>query len=165
MLTVTHSRKMRRGIAAVAGLVAAVGVASPAAAVNDTDNLYSPEACKRPGISKFKFHIHFNSGQNGSYRNIGYSIYDFDDAPDGVVGVTTPLRFCEVNGASAPWPGSGLKVKNNAASGENEHYKYWARVYFNSGYKGAQDVMAPYQHVDTFRNVHNNNASFKWTSK
>ncbi|MFE5741321.1 hypothetical protein [Streptomyces celluloflavus] len=147
----------------MAGLATAVLIATPAAA-DDTDNLYSPQACKNPSSSTFKFHIYYNSGQNGAYRNIGYSIYDFNDAPDGVVGAQTPLTFCVINGASAPWPGSGLKIKNNAASGENEHYKYKARVYFNSGYKGAQDVMAPYQHIDRFRNVYNNNASFNWTS-
>ncbi|WP_051852364.1 hypothetical protein [Streptomyces aureocirculatus] len=148
----------------MAGLAAAVLITSPAAA-GETDNLYSAEACKSPGVSKFKFHIWYNSGQNGSYRNIGYSIYDFNDAPDGVVGAHSALTFCVKNGASAPWPGSGLKVKNNGAAGENEHHKYKARVYVNSGYKGAQDVMAPYQHIDRFRHVYNNNASFKWSSK
>lgn len=37
-------------------------------------------------------------------------------------------------------------------------------MYYNSGYKGAQDVMAPYQHIDQFGNVYNENASFQWTS-
>ncbi|WP_432158345.1 MULTISPECIES: hypothetical protein [unclassified Streptomyces] len=54
-------------------------------------------------------------------------------------------------------------MKNNAASGENFHYKYTARVYFRSGYKGAQDAMAPYQHIDRFPHVYNNNASFQFT--
>ncbi|MFD0417492.1 hypothetical protein [Streptomyces sp. NPDC127108] len=164
MPTDTRSRRVRRGIAAMTGLAAAVLIATPAAA-DETDNLYSPQACKSPHVSKFKFHIFYNSGQNGSYRNIGYSIFDFNNAPDGVVGAQSALTFCVKNGASAPWPGSGLKVKNHAASGENEHHKYKARVYVNSGYKGAQDVMAPYQHIDQFRHVHNNNASFRWTSK
>ncbi|MGW4020308.1 hypothetical protein [Streptomyces sp. NPDC005009] len=121
------------------------------------------EACKPPSSSKFKFHIYYNSGMNGSYRNIGYAVYNFDDVPDGVVGVTSPLRFCEM-GASAPWPGSNQRIKNNAASGENDHYKYYAHVYYYSGYKGNQDVMAPYQHIARFTKVYNENASFRFTS-
>lgn len=151
---------MASGLLAVA---AVMGVAPSANAVDDTLNLYSPEACKSPHSSGFKFHIFYNSGQGGAYRNIGYSVYNFDSVPDGVDGVTTPLRFCEI-GASAPWPGSGQRIKNNAASGENEHYKYWAHVYYYSGYKGAKDSMAPYQHIDQFRNVYNENASFQWKS-
>ncbi|MFH9425433.1 hypothetical protein [Streptomyces sp. NPDC017529] len=155
----------KRNILAAGSLAAAavLGAAPAAHAVDDTANLYSAEACKVPGASGFKFHIFFQSGQNGSYRNIGYAVYNFDDVPDGVAGARTPLTFCEKVGASGAWPGSGLRIKNNAASGENEHYKYMARVYFNSGYKGAQDVMAPYQHIDRFRHVYNQNASFQFT--
>ncbi|SED22372.1 hypothetical protein SAMN05428945_4236 [Streptomyces sp. 2224.1] len=67
------------------------------------------------------------------------------------------LLFC--NSGSC----SGKGIKNNAASGENSHYKYLARVYCNSGYKGAQDVIGPYQYIDRFPHVYNQNASFQWT--
>ncbi|MEV0281698.1 hypothetical protein AB0I22_35665 [Streptomyces sp. NPDC050610] len=80
-----------------------------------------------------------------------------------MVGVTTPLRFCQL-GVSNPWPGSNQKIKNNAASGENDHPRFKARVFFNSGYKGAQDVMKPYQHINRFSHVYNQNASFQFTS-
>lgn len=124
-------------------------------------NLHDMAACSNWYNSKFKFHIWYNSGQSGSYRNIGYSVYDFNALRPGD-GAAYPLRFCTKNGASAPWPGSGLKIKNNAASGENSHYKYMAEVCFNSGYKGVRDKMAPYQHISQFRYVYNENASFRW---
>ncbi|MEV2255867.1 hypothetical protein AB0I94_35820 [Streptomyces sp. NPDC050147] len=123
------------------------------------------EVCKPASTSKFKLHLYFNSGQNGSYRNIGYSVFDMDRVrPGGSDPGAYPLRYC-MFGVSNPWPGSGQKIKNNAASGENDHHRYIARVYFNSGYKGAQDAMGPGQSNARFRHVYNNNASFKWTSR
>ncbi|MEU7044341.1 hypothetical protein AB0A77_25230 [Streptomyces varsoviensis] len=133
------------------------------AQADELDNLYSPEACKNPASSSFGFHIYYNSGQQGSYRNIGWPVWNFDDVPDGVAGVTTPLRFCQL-GVSRPWPGSNEKIKNNAASGENDHPKYMAHVCYHSGYKGPCDLMGPYQHIDRFPHVYNENASFKFTS-
>jgi hypothetical protein len=161
---------MRRSIAVVAGaastaLMLSLVVAPSALADDpaaDNYNLLSNEACYDPPASKFKFHIFYNSGQGGAYRNIGYSVYDFNALRPGD-GHAYPLKFCP-GGVSNPWPGSNQRVKNNAASGENEHYKYTARVYFNSGYKGVYDAMAPYQHIDRFRNVYNENASFAWVA-
>ncbi|WP_393077959.1 hypothetical protein [Streptomyces sp. LN704] len=157
---------MRRAMGVLAGAAAALFIsvsAAPVAQADDGDNLLSMEACAElPSSSDFKFHIYYNSGENGAWRNIGYSVYDFDALRPGD-GHAHPLRFCML-GASSPWPGSGKNIKNNAASAENDHHSYWARVYFHSGYKGAQDVMAPYQHIDRFRNVYNENASFRWTS-
>ncbi|MFE0452865.1 hypothetical protein ACFW2D_16585 [Streptomyces sp. NPDC058914] len=151
--------------AASSAAVALTVIGAPAAQANpagDDLNLHSMEACsKRPGKSGFKFTLWYNSGQGGSWRNMRYPVYNFDVLRPGD-GHSYPLRFC-AGGASNPWPGSGQRVKNNAASGENFHYKYKARVYFKSGYKGAQDVMAPYQHIDQFRNVYNDNASFQFT--
>ncbi|QKW10883.1 hypothetical protein HUT18_14385 [Streptomyces sp. NA04227] len=159
---------MRRSTALIAGTLLLLGLGmTPAAQASSYDdaNLYSMETCEYPSVSQFKFHLYYNSGQGGSYRNIGYSVYDFDHVyPGGSDPSSHPIKFCIIPGASGYWPGSGQHVKNNAASGENEHYKYWARVYYNSGYKGAQDVMAPYQHIDRFVNVYNENASFRWTS-
>ncbi|KAK1185259.1 hypothetical protein B7755_048580 [Streptomyces sp. NBS 14/10] len=141
-----------------------IAVAPNALADNNTDNIFSMEICKDPFASKFKLHLYYNSGQGGAYRNIGYSVYDFSAVKIGGSDPTVHvMKFCQL-GVSNPWPGSGQRLKNNAASGENEHYKYMARVYFNSGYKGAQDVMGPQQHIDQFRHVKNENASFRWTS-
>ncbi|MFI6403262.1 hypothetical protein [Streptomyces sp. NPDC050548] len=157
---------MRKAVGTLAGATAALALSvalAPAATADDVDNLQSMQACSvSPSRSTFKFHIYYNSGENGSWRNVGYSVYDFDALRPGD-GHAHPLVFCLL-GASAPWPGSGQHIKNNAASAENDHYKYWARVYYHSGYKGAQDVMAPYQHIDRFPHVYNNNASFQWTS-
>ncbi|MFK4070426.1 hypothetical protein [Streptomyces sp. NPDC029674] len=159
----TRTRRLGIGVALASGLAAVVlGAGGPTAVALDTDNLYSPQACKHPSSSKFKLHLWYERGQNGVYRNIGHSVYNFNDVPDGVVGVTSALRFCP-QGASNPWPGSNKKLKNRAASGENEHYKYKARVYYHTGYRGAQDVMNPGQSIAWFRNVYKNNASFKWT--
>ncbi|MBT2421910.1 hypothetical protein J7F01_14895 [Streptomyces sp. ISL-22] len=157
---------MLKRVGVLLGAVAALAISvTPASAKpgDDAENLHSAEACqKTPGKSKFDLTLWYNSGQNGAYLNIGYSVYDFDALRPGD-GHAYPLRYCRL-GASNPWPGSGQKIKNNAASGENFHDKYKARIYFHSGYKGAQDVMAPYQHIDRFRNVYNENASFQWTT-
>ncbi|MBM7054300.1 MULTISPECIES: hypothetical protein [Streptomyces] len=144
---------------AVFGVMVAAPTAS--ADVIDYENLYSSEGCKEPTPSKFKFHIYFNSGMDGSYRNIGYSVYDFDRLkPGGSDPGAYPLRFCII-GASGT-PGAGQKIKNNAASAENDHYKYKARVHFYSGYTGPKDVMNPGQTIARFRYVYNENASFSW---
>ncbi|MEV5441495.1 hypothetical protein AB0N23_02925 [Streptomyces sp. NPDC052644] len=147
---------------ATALVVTNVGVAG-ANPYWDVENLQSMEACSPPGSSKFKFTLWYNSGQNGAYRNIQYPIYNFDALRLGD-NRDHPLKFCG-GGASSPWPGSYQRVKNNAAAGENFHYKYIARVYRRSGFGGAQDVMAPYQHIDKFRNVYNDNASFQFTTR
>jgi hypothetical protein len=154
-------RKMTMlGVASSTAIVLALTGAHTAQAANpagDMLNLQSMEACYQPGTTAFKY----NSAQGGSWRNVLYPVYNFDELRPGD-GHAHPLKFCNV-GASSPWPGSLQRVKNNAASGENFHYKYTARVYFNSGYKGAQDVMSPYQHIDRFKNVYNENASFQFT--
>ncbi|WP_328941764.1 hypothetical protein OG259_08945 [Streptomyces sp. NBC_00250] len=158
---------MRKKVAAVVSGAAFLGFfgATPAMAGGDIDNLWDPAACAAPSGSAFKFHLYYNSGQNGAYRNIGYNVYNFDVLWNGnnAPGGGTPLRYCIV-GASNPLPGSNQTVKNNAASGTNDHYKYKARVHFRSGYGGPTDIMNPYQHIDRFRYVYNENASFSWAS-
>lgn len=148
----------------VAGVLG-VGLSTPAHAITSEDaaglNLYDNTACREDwGASKFKMHLWYNSGQNGSFRNIGYSVYDFNALRPGDGGAH-PLHYCTF-GASAPWPGSGQKIKNNAASGENTHSKYMARVYYYSGYKKPYQTMGSYQHIDRFTTVYNENASFAW---
>ncbi|MER6016342.1 hypothetical protein [Streptomyces bluensis] len=161
------SRRIMLVLSGVCAVAALSLVTAPLAQASskDEENLYSMEACEYPGYSKFKLHLYYNSAGAGSYRNIGYSVYDFNAVrPGGSDPGAHPLRFCPM-GASNPWPGSGQKIKNNAASGENDHSRYKARIYDRSGYKGNQDVMAPYQHIDQFRHNYNDNASFKWTSR
>ncbi|MET9361601.1 hypothetical protein ABZX93_11845 [Streptomyces sp. NPDC006632] len=159
---------MRRAISALAGLAAALLLAGPAVADTpvpmppdgDTLNLGESNSvlCGAPYNSPFAFHIYYNSGEGGSYRNIGYSVYDFDALRPGD-GHVHPLLFC--GGGAA---GSAQHIKNNAASADNTHNKWTARVYYNSGYKGNQDAIGPQQNDDRFRNVYNENASFQWTS-
>lgn len=154
----------------LSGVCAAVALTlsmpgSAHAGSGDDANLHSMEACQEwPSSSAFKFHIYYNSGMNGSWRNIGYSVWDFNAVrPGGSDPGAYPLKFCQI-GASSPWPGSGQRIKNNAASAENDHYKYMANVHYNSGYKGPADIMGPGQSIARFRNVYNENASFEWTS-
>ncbi|MFJ5548680.1 hypothetical protein [Streptomyces sp. NPDC093225] len=158
---------MRKPIAGtLTGALAALGVlfAAPTAQADQFDswNLYQMDACYKPWESGFKFHLWFNSGQNGTWRNVGYSVYDFDALWPGD-GHAHPMRFCSIPLGSTYLAGSGKNVKNNGASGQNDHDSYWANVYYSSGYKGPKDVMAPYQHIDRFVNVYNDNASFKWS--
>lgn len=124
------------------------------------ENQWSPEVCKDPGSSGFKFALYFNSNFKGSYRNIGYSVWDFADERMGGAPQAglQPLRYCSI-GASSPWPGSGQNIKNNAASANNRHSSYVAHVYFNRGYKGAVDWVYGGRNLT---NTYNNNASFAW---
>lgn len=161
---------MRRTLGTVVGAVALLCLGIPQANADDNqwddENLMSREACQEyPWDSAYKFHIYYNSVQKGAWRNIGYRVYNFDVLrPGGSNPLTYQLKFCSLPSASTPPAGSGTRIKNNAASGENTHPKYTAHVYFSSGYKGVQDVMGPYQYIDRFRNVYNDNASFQWTS-
>jgi hypothetical protein len=157
-----------------AALVATMTLAAPAHAGydpfdngtnTDDDTLFSEWGCYDQWSSAFPFTIFYNSNLGGSYRNLKYGVYDFDALRQGGSDPGAhPLKFCYI-GASSPWPGSGQRIKNNAASARNDHYKYIARVYYNSGYRGAQDVLNPYESRARFVNVYNDNASFRyWVS-
>ena len=70
----------------------------------------SVQICKDTSVSKFKLHLFYNSGQGGSYRNIGYSVYDFSAVKIGGSDPTVHvLKFCKL-GVSSPWPGSGQRL-------------------------------------------------------
>ncbi|WP_431954880.1 hypothetical protein [Actinacidiphila sp. bgisy167] len=152
-------------------LVAAVALASPAHAGydpyddgtnNDDETLMNTAACADQYSSEFPFHIFYNSNLGGSYRNLKYGVYDFDALRlGGSTSTAQPLKFCML-GVSSPWPGSGQKIKNNAASARNDHYKYVARVYYFSGYNGPEDVLNPYESRARFTSVYNENASFRY---
>ncbi|UUY52300.1 hypothetical protein NRK68_34025 (plasmid) [Streptomyces yangpuensis] len=125
---------------------------------NSSNNL----ACGIPQESTFKFAIYFNSGQAGSWRMIGYNVYDMEWVryqPNR----SAALKFCG-GGVGTPPAGYGQKIKNNAATGDNWHYKYWANVHFNRGYSGPKDSLAPYNDaLYQFAYVYNENASFSWS--
>lgn len=152
----TKSLFLTAGAAAAATLIAA-----PAAHADSGNTAYdhhwSPEACKEPGYSTYKFALYYNSNFMGSYRNMGWSVWNFGD--ERYHGTSAqPLKFCLV-GASAPAPGSTLGLKNNAASAENRHPTLVADVYYNSGYKGAMDDIGWARNLNYTKN---NNASFRW---
>ncbi|MEF3118894.1 hypothetical protein [Streptomyces chrestomyceticus] len=158
----SSKRNIRLTICGAVGAAVIGGMGAPAAYAgsNEESNLLSMETCyKSPGNSTFKFHVFYNSGHTGAFRNIGYSVYDFGhvyigvgDGPSG-----NPLRFCPGG------TGAGKSVKNNAASASNTHSKYSATMYFNSGYKGASDRLGSGSFMSRLKNTYNNNASFRWS--
>lgn len=153
---------MRRKLTVIAGCALASLLLSPGAAQahpHDHDNLRSAEACANVWESDFKMTLYYNSYLRGAWRNVGYSVYDFDHLhPGGSNPSYYPLEFC------AYGSGAGQRVKNNSAGARNKHYKYTARIYYNSGYKGTQDALPPVTTRPKFVNVYNENASFLWTS-
>jgi hypothetical protein len=165
-----HKAFKRLGIFAAA-FTASITLASPAHAGydpyddgthTDDDTLFDSWGCYDPYKSEFPFTIYYNSNLKGAYRNLKYGVYDFNALhPGGSDPSYHALKFCYV-GASSPWPGSGQPIKNNAASARNDHYKYVAHVYYNSGYRGAQDILNPYESRAQFVNVYNENASFRY---
>ncbi len=156
---VKHSAKFRFVMVAVAAATTTL-VMTPSAHASSTqfENHFSEEVCKDPGYSGFKFTLWFNSDFQGSYRNVGYNVYDFSDERYSASVEKQPLNFCYF-GVSSPWPGSGQGLKNNAASAANHHATYMADVYYNSGYKGAVDDVSWGRNLNYTKN---NNASFAW---
>ncbi|MER7808772.1 MULTISPECIES: hypothetical protein [Streptomyces] len=151
-------KTMRSRIAAATAtsavaLALAVGVATPAAADADYDNYWF--GCNYDSSNTFKFRLYYNSNLGGDYRNIGYAVYDFDSVANGTS--YGPLTFCGFKSA-----GSGQRVKNNAASARNTHSSYFGYLYYNSGYKGASDIV--WGTVNQLDATYNNNASFQWKS-
>lgn len=157
-------RRSRAAAVAAFAAALAVGLLPPASAHasvtiatnHNLENHMSPEACqKTQKQSKFKFAIYYNSNFAGSYRNIGWPVWNFGHAPIGGApqGGTQPLGFCR------PGAGAGQGIKNNAASAENRHATYVGVVFYNSGYKGASDAIGWGRNLAKTRNQ---NASFKW---
>nr|MDT0519989.1 hypothetical protein [Streptomyces sp. DSM 41633] len=136
--------------AAAAAATLLIAPSAHAGSPEDEANYWHKDICVDPGYGDFKFTLFYNSNFMGSYRNMGYNVYDF--------GGPRPLTFCQL-GASAPHPGSGQNIKNNAASAKNFHATYVADVYYNSGFKGAVDDVAWGRNLNYTKN---NNASFRW---
>ncbi|MFJ5550848.1 hypothetical protein [Streptomyces sp. NPDC093225] len=158
----TGSRLALAAVSALAATVLTVPVAHADGQEPNTgyENQMNPTVCDDPDSSTFKFTLYYNSNFANSYRNIGYSVWNFADERIGGApqAGTQPLRYCSF-GVSSPWPGSGQNIKNNAASAKNRHSSYVANVYYNSGYKGAVDDVAWGRNLNYTKN---NNASFAW---
>lgn len=131
---------IRRATAAVAATILSSALLTglaPAASAGEHDG----------GCDGLELCLYYNSGQAGAMHDFRYRISDF-----------APYRFLGSGN------GSGLSVKNNAASARNRDGYFTARVYFNSGYAGPADDVAPL----TARNLgdtYNDNASFNWCHK
>ncbi|MEU3404927.1 hypothetical protein ABZ766_13400 [Streptomyces sp. NPDC006670] len=158
-------RKLGILAAAVAVLAAC---ATPASAEGESPqqmdfaNADPERACKLINDSEFKFAIYYGSGQTGSWRTIGFNVYDFASVQASWDLKYHPLWFCGT-GAGTPPRGYSQEIKNNAASGDNWHYKYWARIHYNRGYGGPRDELAPLNDTQyRFNYVYNENASFSW---
>lgn len=158
------SRKLRTVsrlaiLGGVSALILGLGLASPvhASQFEDSENQGSPEACRSPGSSKFKFTLYYNSNFAGAYRNIGYAVGNFADVRIGGAPQAglQPLHYCSTGN------GSGQSIKNNAASAENRHSTYIGWVYYNSWFQGASDAVGFGRNLN---NTYNNNASFQWKS-
>lgn len=94
-----------------------------------------------------------NTGEMGFYYNSGCtnSMSDFGAKKASLAGYV----FLS-NGA-----GKGQAVKNNAACAANARLTQNARVYYNSDYKGLNDLI-PAGQYGNLTNTKNENASFQW---
>ncbi|MFE0774517.1 hypothetical protein [Streptomyces sp. NPDC058861] len=136
-----------------------IGTPSAFAAFEDRENMFSSQVCASPGSSTFKFKLYYHSWLEGAYRNFGYSVWSFQRLEDGVGSVQDPVAYCAGTG-----DGSGKAVKNNAASSKNAHASYSAQIFYNTGFKGAKDILPPLSSVSRLTNTYNNNASFNWSN-
>lgn len=128
---------IRRLVAAVAAVVLSssllTGLAPAASAGEHDGRCDGLELC-----------LYYNSGQRGASHDFRYKVTSF--------GSFVFLGHGD---------GAGRAVKNHAASAWNRDGYFTARVYFNSGYAGPADDVAPL----TERNLgdtYNDNASFNW---
>lgn len=126
----------RLAAAAAATILTSVlvtGVTPPASASEHDGGCHSLELC-----------LYYNSGQAGALHDFRYRVSDF-----------APYRFL------GSGKGSGVTVKNNAASASNRDGYFTARVYFNSGYAGPADDVPPLAKRN-LGDTYNDNASFNW---
>ncbi|TYC71915.1 hypothetical protein [Streptomyces sp. CB01881] len=145
------------------GAVAALALgclSTPAAQAGGAENHQSPDACADHVTSGFKFTLWYNSSYAGAHRNFGTPVNDFGDEPYGGSDPHTepePLYFCPDQGS-----GSGVDVKNNAASAQNRGTRSNAVVFYNSWMNGARDTLTPMSSWFRLKATYNNNASFDW---
>lgn len=127
------SPKLIKSLATLSLAVASVlGFAAPSQAVGQDGVINANE-----------FVFYYNSYWAGSFS-------DFAGNKSNLAG----YEFLS-NGA-----GKGQAVKNNSASADN-YRNQAARVYFNSGYGGVNDLVPALTGVQ-LTNTYNENASFKW---
>lgn len=102
-------------------------------------------AAAQDGVThRSEFVFYYNSGWKGS-------LSDFKSSKANLAG----YNFLS-NGN-----GKGQAVKNNSASVANFHSSRNARVYYNSNYAGANDLVPKYTKIQ-LTNTYNDNASYKW---
>ena len=119
-------------VAAAMGLGLSLSIAPAAHAANQDGTINSNE-----------FVFYYNSYWAGSFS-------DFTSAKSNLAG------YVFLSSGS----GQGQAVKNNSASVENYRNQH-ARVFFNSGYAGANDLVPALTGVQ-LSNTYNDNASFRW---
>jgi len=106
----------------------------------------SAEAATQDGVCQSgEFCLYYNSYQQGSVSDFAGSISDY--------GSTYVFK--------GPGAGQGTRVKNEAASVWNRTFGS-VRVYYNSGYSGANQAIAPGAKVNLNSTLKNQNASHKF---
>lgn len=105
----------------------------------------SAEAAAQDGVCQAgEFCLYYNSYQQGSVSDFTRSISDY--------GSTYMFK--------GPGAGQGSRVKNGAASAWNRTFGS-VRVYYNSGYSGVSQAIAPGAKVNLNSTLKNQNASHK----
>ncbi|MFC0438167.1 peptidase inhibitor family I36 protein [Kutzneria buriramensis] len=120
-------------IAAAAG-VALLAPATAFAGTNDNTCL-SGDNC-----------LYFNSNYQGAVAGFEFAVYDF-----------AGYNF------RGPGNGAGQPVKNNAASDYNNDPNCTVWVWYNHGYQGPADAIAPQRGLPQLQHTYNQNASQSWT--
>ncbi|CAM3285266.1 hypothetical protein NODU109028_09260 [Nocardioides dubius] len=121
------------GATAGTAVMLVVMTAAPADAAGQDGTLHDGE-----------FGFYYNSGCNGSMS-------DFATRKADLAG----YKF--LSGGA----GQNTPVKNNSACAANARSTQNARVYFNSNYLGANDLI-PADQYGNLTNTYNENASFRW---
>ncbi|MGW1198848.1 hypothetical protein ACWD4B_23880 [Streptomyces sp. NPDC002536] len=156
----------KRFATAIAGVVAAatLSVAAPAYAegdptdvvdTNGDDTIMSPDRCDGHQ-DRFRFAFYYHSDYKGASVFVGHPIYDLKSISVGAGNTYPPLRYCEGTG-----DGAGQQVANNAASAYNWFEGYCATVYYNQGYRGAQDDISSRSGAN-LTGTNNNNRSINF---
>ncbi len=128
-------------LGAAVAATAAVSLPTPAFAWSGT---IIPSETGSVRCDRGRMCLFYNSNQQGAKKSFGGKVHNFID-----------YRF------EGPGAGSGLTVKNNAASITNGTDN-WVTVYFNSNYAGNRDWVHPYSY-GRLRYTYNNNASFDYS--
>jgi murein DD-endopeptidase MepM/ murein hydrolase activator NlpD len=127
-----------------------VGLATGALLTASVVTAFSAQAATRNGVCESgEFCLYYNSNQQGSVSDFTTSISDY--------GSSQPSCY-DFKGSGA---GKGLCVKNHAASVRN-NASVPVTIYFNSGYSGASQTIAPGTSANLNATLKNENASHKF---